>query len=81
MGVCGGVDRGREGGCEELVAVTSGTEPRVGVGLFTTDPVACWTGGCVATDDTEFERAGLAGGACAALTGATGLGLVGGALV
>lgn len=81
MGVCGGVDSGSVGGCDELVAVTSGTEPRVGVGLLTTDPVVCCAGGCVVTDDTEFERAGLAGGAWAALTGATGLGFVGGALV
>lgn len=27
---------GRPGGCAEFVAVTSGTEPRVGVGLFIT---------------------------------------------
>jgi hypothetical protein len=37
MGVCGGVVKGRVGGWVEFAAVTSGTEPRVGVGLFMTD--------------------------------------------
>jgi len=39
MGVCGGVVKGRVGGWAEFAAVTSGTEPRVGVGLFMTDAV------------------------------------------
>jgi hypothetical protein len=39
-GVCGGVVRGSAEGCAECAAVTKGTEPRVGVGLFTTAP--CW---------------------------------------
>jgi hypothetical protein len=35
-GVCGGVVSGRAEGCAEFAAVTEGTEPSVGVGLFTT---------------------------------------------
>jgi hypothetical protein len=63
-GVWGGVVSGSGGGCAEFVAVTSGTEPRVGVGLFTT-PAG---GGCedwVAIEFVELDRAGLAGGAVA----------------
>lgn len=63
IGVCGGVVSGRVGGCDECVAVTNGTDPSVGVGLLTTDPVACCTAvDCVAIEDTELDRAGLAGG-------------------
>lgn len=65
-------------GCAECVAVTSGTEPKVGVGLLTTAPV-CWLG-WVATEEAEFERAGLAGGTCAVL-GAEVLLLLAGAWV
>ena len=60
MGVCGGVVSGRVGGCAECVAVTSGTDPSVGVGLLMSlDPEP----GCVVTEETELDRAGLAGGA------------------
>ncbi len=76
-GVSGGVVRGRvAGGCAECVAVTSGTEPRVGVGLLTTVS-ACCEARCVVTDDTEFERAGLAGGGGTACAGAAFVGSVG----
>lgn len=61
-GVCGGVVRGSDEGCAECAAVTDGTDPRVGVGLFTTAP-ACWFDDCVATEQAELDRAGLAGGA------------------
>lgn len=60
-GVCGGVVRGRPEGCEECVAVTEGTEPRVGVGLFIT-AAACCVDDCVPTEPTELDLAGLAGG-------------------
>lgn len=59
-GVCGGVVSGSAEGCAECVAVTSGTEPRVGVGLFTT---LCWFDDWVMIEEAELERAGLAGGA------------------
>lgn len=64
IGVCGGVvsGRGSAGGCAEFVAVTEGTVPSVGVGLLTTPPEACCKDDCVATEQVEFERAGLAGG-------------------
>lgn len=62
-GVCGGVVSGSADGCAECVAVTNGTQPRVGVGLLTTAPV-CWVD-CVAIEEVELERAGLAGGAWA----------------
>ena len=60
-GVCGGVVRGRVEGWAECVAVTEGTEPRVGVGLLITAADCCiddW----VATEPAELDRAGLAGG-------------------
>jgi hypothetical protein len=60
-GVCGGVVRGRPEGCEECVAVTEGTEPRVGVGLLIT-AAACCVDDWVPTEPAELERAGLAGG-------------------
>lgn len=41
IGVSGGVLNGSAGGWEELAAVTSGTEPKVGVGLLTT-LADCW---------------------------------------
>lgn len=62
MGVCGGVLKGRVWGWDEFVAVTSGTAPKVGVGLLTTFAVDCWVEDCVATEHAEFERTGLAGG-------------------
>ena len=66
-GVCGGVGVviGRVGGCEELVAVTRGTEPSVGVGLLITLAAdGGWAGDEVAAiDPAEFVRAGLDGGA------------------
>jgi hypothetical protein len=62
IGVSGGVVSGRvAGGCAECVAVTSGTDPSVGVGLLTTAS-ACCEARCVVTEDTELDRAGLAGG-------------------
>jgi hypothetical protein len=60
MGVCGGVVKGRVGGWAEFAAVTSGTEPRVGVGLFMT-VAADWWAEIVLIDDAEDDRAGLAG--------------------
>lgn len=60
-GVCGGVVRGREEGCAEFVAVTEGTEPRVGVGLLIT-VADCCVDDWVATEPAELDRAGLAGG-------------------
>lgn len=74
-GVCGGVVSGSAEGCAECVAVTSGTDPRVGVGLLTTAPV-CWLG-WVATEEAEFERAGLAGGAEALLLAGAWVALTG----
>lgn len=68
-GVCGGVVSGSVGGCAECVAVTDGTEPRVGVGLFTTLPVCC-VDDCVVTEHAELDRAGLAGGAWEVLVAA-----------
>lgn len=61
IGVCGGVVRGRPEGCEECVAVTEGTEPRVGVGLLIT-AADCCVDDCVPTEPAELDRAGLAGG-------------------
>lgn len=63
MGVCGGVVSGSVGGCAEWVAVTDGTVPSVGVGLFTTPAGVGCVEGCVATEQVELDRAGLAGGA------------------
>lgn len=60
-GVWGGVVRGRVDGGAELVAVTDGTAPRVGVGLLTT-AANCGAGVCVAIEPAELDRAGLAGG-------------------
>ena len=62
IGVCGGVVIGSVGGCAEFVAVTDGTVPRVGVGLFTTTAGAGCVESCVATEQAELDRAGLAGG-------------------
>ena len=64
IGVCGGVvsGRGSVDGCAECVAVTDGTVPRVGVGLFTIPAGVCCEEDCVATEQVELERAGLAGG-------------------
>lgn len=61
IGVCGGVVMGRPEGCEECVAVTEGTEPRVGVGLLIT-AAACCVDDWVPTEPAELDRAGLAGG-------------------
>lgn len=60
IGVCGGVVSGSVGGCAECVAVTDGTVPSVGVGLFTTAAGVGWVE--VATEQAELDRAGLAGG-------------------
>ena len=46
-------------GGAELVAVTNGTWPSVGVGLLGSSFV--WTDAIVAIDDCEFDRAGLPG--------------------
>lgn len=54
-----------------MIAVTSGTEPRIGVGLLTTVAEG-WAEAEVATDAAEFVRAGVAG-----LAGATELGWLG----
>lgn len=54
--------RGSVAGCAECAAVTEGTVPSVGVGLLTTLEGVCCAGGCVATEQVELERAGLAGG-------------------
>ena len=62
IGVCGGVVSGSVGGCAECVAVTDGTVPSVGVGLFTTPAGVGCVEGCVATEQAEFDRAGLTGG-------------------
>lgn len=62
-GVCGGVVRGSDGGCAECAAVTDGTVPSVGVGLFTMPAGVGCVEDCVATEQAEVERAGLAGGA------------------
>lgn len=59
MGVCGGVVSGSVGGWAEWVAVTSGTDPSVGVGLL----MSLELPDCVVTEETELDRAGLAGGA------------------
>jgi hypothetical protein len=63
IGVWGGVvsGRGSVDGCAECAAVTDGTDPRVGVGLLTTPAGVCCED-CVATEQAELERAGLAGG-------------------
>jgi hypothetical protein len=50
---------GRGTGGAEFVAVTEGTEPRVGVGLLTLNEVAVEA--IVAIEDVEFERVGLPG--------------------
>lgn len=63
VGVCGGVVSGSVGSCAECAAVTDGTVPSVGVGLFTTPAGAGCVEGCVATEQAELDRAGLAGGA------------------
>lgn len=66
-GVCGGVVSGKGDGCAELAAVTSGTEPRVGVGLLTTD-AGCWERDGVLLELADVEQAGLVGGTiCVAL--------------
>jgi hypothetical protein len=60
MGVSGGVVKERLDGWLGFAAVTSGTEPRVGVGLLMTVPA----GGCaerVMMDEADEDRAGLAG--------------------
>lgn len=54
IGVCGGVLRGRVGGCAEWVAVTRGTDPSVGVGLLITEAEEAGV--------AVLDRAGLAGG-------------------
>lgn len=61
IGVCGGVvhDRLVNDGFD---AATLGTLPSVGVGLLVmTTPEFCDWGGCVITDDVEFDRVGLGG--------------------
>lgn len=68
IGVWGGVLNGRAGGWEELAAVTSGTAPKVGVGLLTT--AGCWAEDWVVIEHAELERAGLAGGGWLAVDGA-----------
>lgn len=78
IGVCGGVVRGRVGGCAELAAVTRGTDPNVGVGLLMT-VCGCWVEERVATEEVELDRAGLEGRGVAAgweARAATGPGLV-----
>jgi hypothetical protein len=60
MGVCGGVVRGSAEGWAECVAVTSGTDPSVGVGLLNI-AVLCNVDCCVATELAELDRVGLAG--------------------
>lgn len=62
IGVCGGVVSGSADGCAECVAVTDGTVPSVGVGLLTTAIGVGCVEDCVATEQAEVERAGLAGG-------------------
>lgn len=62
IGVCGGVVSGSVDGCAECVAVTDGTVPSVGVGLLTTAAGVGCEEDCVATEQAEVERAGLAGG-------------------
>lgn len=52
-----------------MAAVTSGTAPKVGVGLLTTPAVDCWVEDCVVIEHAEFERAGLAGGGWLTLGG------------
>ncbi len=59
IGVCGGVVSGSPTGGAEFVAVTSGTWPRVGVGLLPTEFVC--TEAKVAIEDCEFDLAGLPG--------------------
>lgn len=62
-GVCGGVVSGRAGGWAEFVAVTNGTEPRVGVGLFITGvepaPVPVPEPDPAAAVDAGWEREGV----------------------
>ena len=59
IGVCGGVVSGKPIDGAQFVAVTSGTCPNVGVGLFVR-LLAC-TDTIVAMDDCEFDLAGLPG--------------------
>jgi len=50
---------GRATGGAEFVAVTNGTVPNIGVGLFTLNEVAVEAR--VAIEEVEFERVGLLG--------------------
>ena len=59
-GVCGGVVRGKPAGWPELVAVTLGTEPRVGVGLFIGAGAGVWIDEIVLTDEIDADLRGLA---------------------
>jgi hypothetical protein len=71
MGVRGGVVRGRTWGCDELVAVTSGTVPSVGVGLLMT------VFGCVEIvwmEEAEDDRAGLPARPVGAVLAGAGVG-------
>jgi hypothetical protein len=79
IGVGGGVVRGRIGGCAEFVAVTEGTEPRVGVGLLITLEPGVGTEESGVTDEMVEDPVGLAGrgGSAKAVVAGEGAGMMG----